>query len=180
MAVSKPDSGDIMTSPANTVSNALTGPASLESNISKEHEYTHYFLVSFGDKTGFDGNIWKMVMNELPHVGRVDLVKLDAKIVTSASAQKVMIGFSSMTSTSTAEALCGKKNGFKHISTSYNAGSEIFVELNPEDTLSRQLQPQSADLPTLRLVVSKSAGADLWIGVYLKVRGIVSAVISLN
>jgi len=159
----------------------LTATAPLEPNISTTHVYTDIIHISFGDVARkFQDTIEQLVSSQLMGCGRVDLVELQCKAVTTKAGQTVKIGFCENGSSASINQVALKPNGLYHVSNAYNVGTEIVRSLIPEDTLSLQIRPVSAILPTTKLMVEKSDGAILNIEVRLIVRGMRTKYIDLN
>jgi len=146
----------------------LTPSAPLETNISKEHEYTDVVILQ---GTSCSKPLDAILKDYMPGVGRADLVKIEVKIVTTASAQKVCIGFANVNSSLTAEQAAMKMSGLYFVSNSYSAGNEITRVLIPEDTLSRQIRPNSADLMMMNFLLSATDGVKIAVHFFIKVHG---------
>jgi len=152
-----------------SISNAvLTSPATHESNISSEHEYTDVISLR---GTVCDQPLDKLLGPWLPGVGRADLVKITVKITTTAAKQKVYIGFASVNSSMTAVTASGKLSGLRFVSNERNAGDEIVKTLIPEDTLSRQIRPNSAMLTMMQFLVHCDDEVLLDVHFFVKVHG---------
>jgi hypothetical protein len=156
-----------MTTP---ITNAiLTPPAPHESNISREHEYTDVIMLS---GVVCDTPLDKLLAPYLPGAGRVDLVKISVKFNATAEKQAFYFGFSSVLSVLTAKQASGKPSGVRFMSNNFTVGNEFVHTLIPEDTLSRQIRPNSADLPMINFLVSADKDALVTIHFYVKVHGI--------
>lgn len=155
--------------PDNVVSNdVLTGAAPVEGGVSTSHDYTDIIVWS-GYK--LDQALDALLSSKLEGCGKVDLVKIEVKIITSAEKQHVYMGFASTGSSIPVKMAAGKLSGLFFRSNAKTVGDEITKVLVPEDTLSRQIRPNSANLPMLKFMVDVTEGVDVFVHFYVKVSG---------
>jgi hypothetical protein len=150
-------------------SEVLTSAAPLETNISVDHQETDIIVLD-GDYC--DHPLDVILAPYLEGCGRVDLLKIEAKIVTTDARQKVMMGFAATGSSISVAQAAGKLSGLLFVSNAKTQGDEVTKVLVPEDTLSRQIRPNSADLPMLKLMVDVNPEVMLFLHIYIKVRGV--------
>lgn len=148
---------------------ALTAQARLESNISVEHDYTDVVVLS---GASVSSPLDHILSEYLSGCGRVDLVKIEVKVLATATKQKFYFGFSSTSSNLTAKEAARKMSGKMFCSNDFTVGDEIVFSLIPEDTLSRQIRPNSADLPMINFLMEAPEEAEVGVHFFLKVRGI--------
>jgi hypothetical protein len=151
-----------------TTSHSLTAPARHESSLAREHEFTDCIILL--------GNVCNDTLDNLlsPYLegcGRVDLVRLEVKIVTTASGQKVQVGVDTAGSTRSIDQVCRKVNGIYFISNTKNVGQEVVRPIKPEDNLSLQIRPNSADFPMLKLLCKADTDVDISFHFFIKVHG---------
>jgi len=159
---------------------AVTAAAPIEGNISTEHPYTHLVYVSVPQEKNYKDVICKLVVDHLKGCGRVDLVKIDAIIITSAPGATVKIGFAEAGSSLSIDQVSTKPNGVHHVANAFNVGIKVQESIIPEDTFSRQLQPVSSMLPTPQIYISTSKDVMVTMVVFLKVHGVVTLYSILN
>lgn len=159
---------------------SLTSAARSEPSISVEHNYTDLVVLDLGESISYNDNIEKLVESVLNGCGRVDLVKIVARIIPTESGQKVLVGFTEVGSSATTRQAATKENGLYFVSNAMTSGTEITRVLIPEDTLSRQIRPPSAMLPTLKIMINKSKDCVLTLNIYLKVSGIRTRFLTLK
>jgi len=160
---------------------SLTSTAPIEPNISTSHAFTDIIHVNFGSETKtFSDTIEALVGDELKGCGRVDLVALNCKCIATKAGQSIKIGFCENGASVSINQVALKQNGLFHVANAYTVGVEIVRSLTPEDTLSLQIRPVSAFLPTTKLMVEKSDGAVLNIEVQLVVRGMRTKYVDLK
>jgi len=73
-----------------------------------------------------------------------------------------------------------KPNGFSHCSNDRNYGEQMTVDLVPEDTLSMQIRPISALLPSMKILFSVTKGVKISLHVYYSVSGVCHLYNTLN
>jgi len=110
----------------------------------------------------------------------VDLVKLAVKIRTTGRGQTVCFGVADSASSMDAAAASMKPNGFSHCSNDRNYGEQMTVDLVPEDTLSMQIRPISALLPSMKILFSVTKGVKISLHVYYSVSGVCHLYNTLN
>jgi hypothetical protein len=147
---------------------SITSPAKLESNISVDHVYTDVIMLKM---KSCDAPLDAILAPYLPGVGNANLVKLSYKIVTTAAKQKIRIGFCSTVSPLTADLAAMKESGLYFVSNEKTVGDEVVGVLIPEDTLSRQIRPNSAQLVMMKLLVDVPEAASVMLFFYVKVNG---------
>lgn len=156
-----------------------TEVARFESNISTEHEYTDRFVGTV-DALSIDSSIGTLLKSQLVGCGRVDLVSIFLKVNASDAKQKFKFGLTEAGSSASVTHAAGKLNGWTYISNSMNFGTDMVKNILPEDSISRQIQPKSADLPDLRIMITRDAGMVVVMEILVKVRGVRTKYISLN
>lgn len=150
----------------------LTAPAPTESNIAREHEYTDLIHLICDDKAvKYSDSVASLVSPYLENCGRYDLVSITAVYVCPVD-KGLQMGFCSTGQSLTAKQVGMKRNGLYHVGSAANAGTRHVVTLVPEDTLSTQLQPVSAQLPSVKLILSKDISVALSLEIAVKVHGI--------
>jgi len=157
-----------------TLAVSETSVARLEPSISQSHYYTdlHSFqLDTSGDfmKT-YDLSV--LLQDYIEGCGRVDLVKIGMKIRTTARGQTVNVGVADSASSLDALGASMKPNGFSHCSNDRNYGEQMTIEILPEDTLSMQIRPISAMLPSMKLLLAVSKDVKATLHVYYKISGV--------
>jgi len=151
----------------------ITSQAPLESNISREHEYTDLIHLMLADtRRTIDASIVSLMGDFLSGCGRVDLMHLDIIYKCSAADQFISVGMSSTTQSLTVQQAAFKGNGVSFTATNLTMGVRHSIRLIPEDNLSRQIQPVSSDLPSMKLLLECSKGVEVQIVLAVKVRGI--------
>jgi hypothetical protein len=153
------------------VTDSLTAPAPHESNISREHDYNLIVHVHIG-KEKMQVNINTLLSSYLSGCGRVDLQRITAKYMIFSKGETVAFGFSEAGGSESVEMYAMKASGHIFTSGELASGVSTMVELIPEDTLSRQIQPVSSQLPAMRLHVERSSNVKLQMAFYIKIHGI--------
>jgi len=153
----------------------ITGAAPLEPVISSELPENFIVYYSFNTKKSvtFSDTLSVMCRNELEGCGNVDLIKLEVHFKSTDVNQSLRAGvLSSMQSISDTQ-LAQKSNSISYTSNMVNTGVRHIQSIIPEDTLSRQIQPVSSHLPTLKFMLYADAGVEVGVNVYLKVHGVI-------
>jgi len=160
---------------------SLTGKAPYDPSIATQHEFTDVIYVAFADKKlQFDDTVVNLCSAHLAGCGKVDLVDITISGVCTAADQTLAVGITSTVSGMTITQVALKSNGYYHVSNDYTRGIPFRHTLVPEDTVSRQIQPVSAMLPTMKLMVLRSEGVVLTLEIKLKVSGMRQKTITLN
>lgn len=159
---------------------SITSSAPIEGNISTEHAWTDVVMLDVTSSSKFDKAVADCVADFLVGAGRVDLVKIELKCVPSQTKQSIQIGLSEVGNTQSALVLSMKANGFYFVSNDRTVGTEQLRTLVPEDTISKQLRPQSSMLPSLRIACTKTQDMPTTLTFYLKVHGMRMRYGSLN
>lgn len=154
-----------------TVNNTITSSAPLESNISKGHPYTDLALIDLGTLREGCMSLDSLLKTFMVGCGRVDLFEISFKAVCGSEQETIKLGIKEAGGQMPIEFVCMKANGFIHTSNPKNYGQEITGVLTPEDTLSRMIRPQSADLPMMNLVWSLSEDVRCMLYIKFIVRG---------
>jgi len=151
-----------------------TSSAPREQNISTVHAYTHLHSFTFSTTTDFvrSFELSTLLQDHIVGWGRVDLVKMVVKFRTTAVDQTVEFGVCDSGSSLDAHAAAMKPNGYSHMSNARNYGEQAEIDLVPEDTLSTQIRPISAMLPSMKVLFSVSKGVKINLQVYYSVRGV--------
>jgi len=98
----------------------------------------------------------QLLGSSIQHMGRVTLVSLTIKYQTSAADQTVAAVVTNANAEVAMGDIIGRPGGFKHTSNSMNYGSTTEVKLIVPDLFTRQIQPDSANAPMPKLVLSYS------------------------
>lgn len=162
-------------------SHAVTASAPIEGNISTEHVYTDilYCTLPAAVRT-YSGLVSAFVMPHLNVVGNVDLVSLTFGYNFTAGSQFVKAGLYAAGSNASLEQVAAKPNGISTFSNTLTCGPRVWVEMVPEDTLSKQLYPQSSLLPMMGLKFEVSKEVMVSIVVKIKVNGMRQQFVTLK
>lgn len=150
------------------VTAAISGPAPLESGVSVKHEYTDVINVSGNE---YDGALSIYLSDLFEGCGRVDLLHMDVYVLACDKAQACYASIVSVNSSATVEQAAMFGNGFAYISNSFEVGIKHKVTLVPPDTLSRQIQPPSSDLPMLKFMLTADPKMRVNVEFFVKVHG---------
>lgn len=154
-----------------TKTNVLFSSAPLEPVSFTETPYNMIVHIEL-KKTSISVKIADLIKSYLEGCGNVDLHHIDLVVVTTAASQTVKAGMCDAGSSATINHVSMKANGVHFTSTSYNYGVKNTHTLEPEGTLSRQIQPVSSNLPMIKLLVEKAEAASVQLDVYIKIHGV--------
>lgn len=156
----------------NTGMSKETAAAPLEQVLSGDTPETDICNLDLSALTTKDGSILDYIGHRLEGCPNVQLLSWSFKAQAGAAGDFLRIGMASINSSASIKSLAGKKNGFKHKANDRNYGEEIERDLIPMSNVSRQIQPDSSQIPMLRLCYEKSAGMDLTFTFRYKVNGV--------
>jgi len=157
-----------------TLAVSETSVARSEPTISKSHVYTdlHSFQLDTSVEFVKSYDLSGLLQDYIEGCGRVDLVKIGMKIRTTAKGQTINVGVADSASSLDALGASMKPNGFSHCSNDRNYGEQMNIEILPEDTLSMQIRPISAMLPSMKLLIAVSKDVKVSLHVYYKISGV--------
>lgn len=145
-----------------------------------EHFYTDVVVVDV-NKTLFTGKLTDLVGSTLLQgCGRVDLVEIAVSFVCSAENQVVKVGIRPAGHSMSIGMAGMLSNGINFRSNSKNYGENVTKVLVPPDTVTRQIQPNPADLPMLEVLIEKDAKVSMIVTLKVKVHGMRMTYVSLN
>jgi len=150
---------------------SVTTQAPLESSIATSHQVTDIVHRVYTKKVTIGEAVLRFVIDSLPGCGRINLVKIVAVFVCPAEDLCVKIGVCSTGQSLTATQAAMKENGVYFVSSVPTRGVRHVTTIIPEDTLSRQLQPTSSQLPTTKLLIEISEGVVLSLQFHIQVEG---------
>lgn len=125
-------------------------------------------------KTGnfsYEADIADWLVKELKGCGKVDLIRVTIKYAFTKASDSIQAGICSALAAYTVEEMAGTDTGFYSGANTMNIGHQVTEELVVPDTISRQIQPPSAQAPGLRLGFSAGGGTKVWLTFYLKHHG---------
>lgn len=175
--MSIPHRGEFTMSLEGAVTERLAQPsAPQEPILSKEQDFSHVFMIQISpaaNATSLSANftINRLISEELKGAGMVTLVSLSVSYMATGKDQKITCAIANSASNYSELQLQHLMTGHSHVSTAYNYGVRNTVELIIPDTLSRQIQPISALLPSLSMWVHADAQISLAIHLRVKVHG---------
>jgi len=168
-----------MSDPSNVSVVAVTAPAPIEPNISREHEFNRMLTISVHVNKWAD-SVEKLCGKNLQGCGRVDFVSMQVKMIPLKDGAWAKFGVCEVGSSYTTDDVAMKPNGEYFVANPWNTGNSKLVNVMPEDTLSRQMRPISALLPTMKFLLEKSDDMKMTIVLKLQVHGLVHTLISLK
>jgi len=104
-------------------------------------------------------------------LGKVDIVSLELRFVTTAAAQKVTAGMSNANATLTENQVGMGLFGHCHVSNQFNMGIESSWKFVVPDIYSAQVQPASSMVPGFKFYLNASASVRLNLIIFLKFHG---------
>lgn len=152
---------------------AITAPAPVEGGVGRSHPYNirvSYLL----EKASGSESILVLLTDVLKGAGRVDLVKLEVSYFPSVTAQSLTFAVTSTTSGASLSQLSGDENSVHFTSNSFTAGIKNVTSIVPPDTISRQIQPNSADLPAMQILWDRSKDMTVHVIFYLHFTGFIN------
>lgn len=149
---------------------SLTAPAPLEPFAANEQPY-NFMVIADVEVTNYADTVANLVSDYLEGCGNVDLVKIDATMLFSKASEFVYIGFSDANGSKGAKTYAMRPDGYAYKAGVNIPGSAVVVELLPPNIYSRQLQPVSSLLPTLKIHIAKSETVDMQMRLYVKIHG---------
>jgi len=157
----------------NTTVSSLAQVA-LEENITKEEDYNFRLqipVVTDSNLITGDQPISAILSNYLLGCGKVDLIKFQVIYQTTKASQIVKFGVCNTLGNRSLESVVLAPGGVNFMSNTYNFGVQEVVDIVIPDTISRQIQPASSHLPSLRFKCSVSSGVAFSVIFYLKFHG---------
>jgi hypothetical protein len=156
-----------------------TGAAPLESNLSVSEPYNVEFDIKV-NAGGVDSPLDALLADVMTGCGRVDLHSIQMNFTPLTAGDSVQIGFSATGSTASIDHLSMLTDGYEFKASNYTIGKKVEVHLVPDNLYSRQIRPNSADLPMLRLVMKVSTGFRVLLIIRVNVRGFRRHYMTLN
>jgi len=139
---------------------SVSPAAPLEPNISQS-PFVNRKVILYGDKAVMkEDTVWNFVKDDLPHVGRVDLVNISVSYKCAKSGSKVSVGMCAHGLSTPAWVLALQGNGISFTANDFTSGQDHVSTIVPLSITSRQLQPASSMLPTTELKVDISDGVE--------------------
>jgi len=142
-----------------------------ESGVSVVTGFTKQVVISFGTKTGYTDTLANLLVEDMRGCGRVVLESISATLVTSAADQFFKFGIAEEGSSASIDHTCMMPGGVNIRSNAYNYGTQLSFPIIPRGTVSRQIRPQSSDLPMMKIMVAKSAEASLVLTLNISIIG---------
>jgi len=157
----------------------VTAPPSYEPNISTDHVWTDVIYVELkGDKK--DQTVASYVSDMLLGCGNVALVKMQVTSVPMKDNSFFKMGFHDAGSNPSINQVALKPNGIFRTANAMTRGIRGMDEVQPEDTMSRQIRPISSMLPELKVMYEKDADTVVTMAFFLNVRGMRTRYVTLN
>lgn len=148
----------------------LSAPAPLENSVATGHLWTD--IVQYAVKTDVNSSIKLLSKNHLQGCGKVDLIKVILTCVGTDDKASVKAGLVSVGSPATFDHIGMSSDGISYVSNPTTKGIRHEFTLVPPDFISRQIQPTSADLPEMKIMIERTATMNVSLMLYFKVTGV--------
>lgn len=127
-------------------------------------------MVTAEDRT-VSGSLDTILSAVMVGCGRVELVKVELKYIATESGATLYAGFQEAGGSKTAKQVAMKPSGHAHVANTLNFGQTHEVTLVPEGILSRQIRPNSSDLPMIKFELNAGTKMEVAVHYYLNVIG---------
>lgn len=167
----------LITMATSTQTDMLTGPAPIESGVSREHGWTHSIVKEMKD---CDASLDTILATNMNGCGQVHLIEMHISCQGMKIGDSVEVGTCAVGSTATLGHLSMMPNGFAYVTNAMTVGNKTTDKVIPLDNVSRQIRPISADLPSTKLMLKKTGSMRVFITFNILVKGIIVVYDSLN